>query len=114
MTARSRARCRPANTHKCTSPLVPQLEIGGKAVHIGGMCKGSGMIHPNMATMLGVVTCDASVEPELWRYMLRQATDDSFNAVSAGMGACALLAAATDLQELLAGATAPHAGRGQG
>ena len=60
-----------------------QLSIGGKQVNIGGMCKGSGMIHPNMATMLGVVTCDAEVEPEVWRSMLRAATDASFNAVSA-------------------------------
>jgi N-acetylglutamate synthase/N-acetylornithine aminotransferase len=59
-----------------------QVTIGGKQVHIGGMCKGSGMIHPNMATMLGVVTCDADVEPEVWRGMLRRACDASFNAVS--------------------------------
>lgn len=58
-----------------------QLNLGGKTVHLGGMCKGSGMIHPNMATMLGVVTCDAEVEPEVWRGMLRRATDASFNAV---------------------------------
>jgi hypothetical protein len=58
-----------------------QLAIGGKEVTIGGMCKGSGMIHPNMATMLGVVTCDADVEPGVWRSMLRAATDASFNAV---------------------------------
>jgi N-acetylglutamate synthase/N-acetylornithine aminotransferase len=63
----------------CTNP---QVTIGGKQVHIGGMCKGSGMIHPNMATMLGVVTCDADVEPEVWRGMLRRACDASFNAVS--------------------------------
>jgi N-acetylglutamate synthase/N-acetylornithine aminotransferase len=62
-----------------------QVEINGSTVHIGGMCKGSGMIHPNMATMLGVVTCDADVEPQLWRAMLLQATDDSFNAVSAAL-----------------------------
>jgi glutamate N-acetyltransferase/amino-acid N-acetyltransferase len=50
-------------------------------VHIGGMCKGSGMIHPNMATMLGIVTCDAAVEPAVWRDMLRRACEASFNAV---------------------------------
>eukprot|EP00882_Tetradesmus_deserticola_P016115 GHRQ01017191.1.p1 GENE.GHRQ01017191.1~~GHRQ01017191.1.p1 ORF type:complete len:475 (+),score=206.66 GHRQ01017191.1:72-1427(+) len=59
-----------------------QVTIGGKQVHIGGMCKGSGMIHPNMATMLGVVTCDADVEPEVWRGMLRRACDASFNAIT--------------------------------
>ncbi len=50
-------------------------------VSVGGMAKGSGMIHPNMATMLGVVTSDASVEPEVWRGILRRAVDASFNAV---------------------------------
>ncbi|WIA38269.1 hypothetical protein OEZ86_001609 [Tetradesmus obliquus] len=59
-----------------------QVTIGGVPVHIGGMCKGSGMIHPNMATMLGVVTCDADVEPEVWRGMLRRACDASFNAIT--------------------------------
>lgn len=60
-----------------------QVTVGGKPVQIGGMCKGSGMIHPNMATMLGIVTCDAAVEPAVWRDMLRRACDASFNAVSA-------------------------------
>jgi N-acetylglutamate synthase/N-acetylornithine aminotransferase len=59
-----------------------QVTIGGKPVHIGGMCKGSGMIHPNMATMLGIVTCDAAVDPAVWRDMLRRACEASFNAVS--------------------------------
>lgn len=59
-----------------------QVTIGGKPVHIGGMCKGSGMIHPNMATMLGIVTCDAAVDPAVWKDMLRRACEASFNAVS--------------------------------
>lgn len=58
-----------------------QVTIGGRTVSVGGMCKGSGMIHPNMATMLGVVTTDAEVDVEVWRGMLRRATDASFNAV---------------------------------
>jgi glutamate N-acetyltransferase/amino-acid N-acetyltransferase len=65
--------------------LLLQVTIGDQQVHVGGMCKGSGMIHPNMATMLGIVTCDAAVEPEVWRGMLRRACDASFNAVSAGL-----------------------------
>ena len=65
--------------------------IGGKAVNIGGMCKGSGMIHPNMATMLGVVTCDAAVEPEAWRAMVKRASIASFNSVSMCMRAGELL-----------------------
>ena len=36
-----------------------EIEIGGKTVTVGGMCKGSGMIHPNMCTMLGFITSDA-------------------------------------------------------
>jgi glutamate N-acetyltransferase/amino-acid N-acetyltransferase len=56
-------------------------------VRIGGMCKGSGMIHPNMATMLGVVTTDAAVAPQAWRAMLRAGCDASFNSVRALGGA---------------------------
>jgi len=51
-------------------------------VTVGGMAKGSGMIHPNMATMLAVVTCDASVAPGAWREMLARASDASFNAIT--------------------------------
>ena len=43
--------------------------------------KGSGMIHPNMATMLGVVTCDANVDVELWRALFKRAAVKSFNQV---------------------------------
>src|SRR5439155_5434824 len=51
-------------------------------VTIGGMAKGSGMIHPNMATMLAIVTTDAALEPALARSALRWATERSFNQVS--------------------------------
>ncbi len=44
--------------------VAVQIEIGGKTVTIGGMCKGSGMIHPNMCTMLGFVTTDANAFPK--------------------------------------------------
>ena len=76
------------------------VTIGGKPVSVGGMCKGSGMIHPNMATMLGVVTTDAEVDTEVWRGMLRRATDASFNAVrrfgrGAGLRSCWRLLAPT-------------------
>jgi glutamate N-acetyltransferase/amino-acid N-acetyltransferase len=47
-----------------------------------GMCKGAGMICPNMATMLGMVLTDAAVEPELWADILRRAVKASFNAVT--------------------------------
>lgn len=55
---------------------------GGHEIHIGGMCKGSGMIHPNMGTMLGFITTDAAITPELLHTALVNATQDSFNMVS--------------------------------
>jgi glutamate N-acetyltransferase / amino-acid N-acetyltransferase len=57
-------------------------EVDGRMVRVGGMCKGSGMIHPNMATMLGFVTCDAAVERGIWQQMVRDAADASFNAIT--------------------------------
>jgi glutamate N-acetyltransferase/amino-acid N-acetyltransferase len=59
-----------------------QIEIGGRTVKIGGMCKGSGMIHPNMATMLAYITTDALVEPGLMATMARPVADRSFNQVT--------------------------------
>lgn len=61
---------------------VVQTSIGGRPVRIGGIAKGSGMIHPNMATMLGVVTTDAAVAPSLWRGILQHGVAKSFNQVS--------------------------------
>lgn len=58
-----------------------QFELGGSTVTLGGVAKGSGMIHPNMATMLALLTCDADVEPQLWGAMLKRAVKKSFNAV---------------------------------
>src|SRR5205085_5106436 len=49
---------------------------------IGGMCKGSGMIHPNMATLLAYITTDAAVEPGLMAAMAKPVADRSFNQVS--------------------------------
>lgn len=59
-----------------------EVEIGGKTVTIGGMSKGSGMIHPNMATMLGVVTTDAAISKELLQEAVSQDVKDSFNMIS--------------------------------
>lgn len=47
--------------------------MGGRPVRVGGMCKGSGMIHPNMATMLSVLTCDAPVTADVWRPLVKRA-----------------------------------------
>ena len=59
-----------------------QVEIGGKTVTVGGMCKGSGMIHPNMCTMLGFVTTDVKISKELLQEALSQSIQDTFNMVS--------------------------------
>ncbi len=60
-----------------------QVEIGGAKVRVGGIAKGSGMIHPNMATMLSVITSDAAVEESLWQDIVRRGAINSFNQVSA-------------------------------
>jgi glutamate N-acetyltransferase/amino-acid N-acetyltransferase len=70
-----------------TTDLVPktiamETLLHDRPVRIGGIAKGSGMIHPNMATMLSFVTCDATVSPTLWRDMLRRAADRSFNQIT--------------------------------
>ncbi|MDX2099526.1 MAG: bifunctional ornithine acetyltransferase/N-acetylglutamate synthase [Leptolyngbyaceae cyanobacterium bins.59] len=67
-----------------TVPKTIALEtmLGDRPVRIGGMAKGAGMIHPNMATMLGFVTCDAAVSPPLWQQMLSRAADRSFNQIT--------------------------------
>ncbi|MCL2796482.1 MAG: bifunctional ornithine acetyltransferase/N-acetylglutamate synthase [Firmicutes bacterium] len=58
------------------------FDVGGRPVTIGGICKGSGMINPNMATMLAFLTTDADIAPELLAKMLKEAADASFNRVS--------------------------------
>lgn len=59
-----------------------QLELGGTLVTIGGMCKGSGMIHPNMCTMLSFVTTDAAISKELLQEALSQDIKDTYNMIS--------------------------------
>jgi glutamate N-acetyltransferase/amino-acid N-acetyltransferase len=59
-----------------------EASLGGRRVRIGGMAKGSGMIHPNMATMLGYLTCDAAVPAQVWQAMVSRAVDRSFNAIT--------------------------------
>jgi glutamate N-acetyltransferase/amino-acid N-acetyltransferase len=58
------------------------VEIAGTTVHLAGMCKGAGMIGPRMATMLCVITTDASLSPEAAQTALKIAVDDSFNCIS--------------------------------
>lgn len=59
-----------------------EFEIGGKTVRIAGIAKGSGMIHPNMATMLCFITTDAAVTSKVLKHALTQAVDVSFNMIS--------------------------------
>ncbi|MBQ3079909.1 MAG: bifunctional glutamate N-acetyltransferase/amino-acid acetyltransferase ArgJ [Clostridia bacterium] len=58
------------------------FEIGGKTVTVGGMAKGSGMIHPNMATMLVFITSDVSISPVMLKKALSEDVKKSFNMVS--------------------------------
>ena len=62
--------------------VVVQARIGGRVVTIGGMAKGSGMIHPNMATMLGYLTTDAAIAPAALQRALKSAVDQSFNCIT--------------------------------
>ncbi len=59
-----------------------EFEIGGKKVILGGMCKGSGMIHPNMATMLCFITTDIAIEKSLLQEALSEVVKDTFNMIS--------------------------------
>ena len=59
-----------------------EARLGDRVVRLGGMAKGSGMIHPDMATMLAFVTCDAGVDPQWWQRTLEAAAACSFNAVT--------------------------------
>lgn len=62
--------------------LAVQLTVDGKTITIGGACKGSGMIRPNMATMLAFVTTDASVNSNALHIALKQAVDRTFNRIT--------------------------------
>jgi glutamate N-acetyltransferase / amino-acid N-acetyltransferase len=70
-----------------TTDLVPKaahatVKLGSSAVRLGGIAKGSGMIAPNMATMLVFITTDAAISPAMLRLALRQAVNASFNRIS--------------------------------
>ena len=62
--------------------VAVKVTIGGKEVTIGGMCKGSGMIHPNMCTMLAFVTTDVNISKQLLQEALSADVQDTFNMVS--------------------------------
>ena len=69
-------------TDTISKQAAVQIEIGGRTVTIGGMCKGSGMIHPQMCTMLGFITTDTAISKELLQEALREDVADTFNMIS--------------------------------
>lgn len=69
-------------TDTCPKEIAVKLKIGGKTVTIGGMCKGSGMIHPNMCTMLAFITTDLAICKELLQEALSEVVKDTYNMVS--------------------------------
>ena len=69
-------------TDLVTKSIALETTLDGRPVRIGGICKGSGMIHPNMATLLAFVTCDAAISPQLWQQMVSRAADKSFNQIT--------------------------------
>lgn len=69
-------------TDTVSKEVAVEVMVDGKKVTIGGMCKGAGMIHPNMATMLCYVTTDCDIEKSLLQKMTSEIIDDSFNMIS--------------------------------
>ena len=69
-------------TDTFSKELAIRIDLGGKKAVIGGMAKGSGMIHPNMATLLSLVTTDAAISKECLQQALKSAVDKSFNMVT--------------------------------
>ncbi len=69
-------------TDTVNKEVAVSFNIGDKTVTLGGMSKGSGMIHPNMCTMLGFLTSDVSIDPFLLRKALSEVVEDTFNMIS--------------------------------
>ena len=69
-------------TDTISKQIAYEFEAGGKTAVIGGMCKGSGMIHPNMATMLCFITTDVAITKELLQEALSEEVQDTFNMIS--------------------------------
>ena len=69
-------------TDTVNKQIAVEFEIGGKTVTVGGMSKGSGMIHPNMCTMLGFITTDAVISKEALQKALRDDVKETYNMVS--------------------------------
>ena len=69
-------------TDTVNKEVAVEFSVGGKTVTIGGMCKGSGMIHPNMCTMLAFITTDAAITKEALQKALSEDVEDTYNMIS--------------------------------
>lgn len=69
-------------TDTVSKEIAFEFEAGGKKITIGGMCKGSGMIHPNMCTMLSFVTTDINISKELLTEAVKEDVKDTYNMIS--------------------------------
>lgn len=69
-------------TDLVTKTSQVSLKLNNKTVHIGGIAKGSGMIAPNMATMLSFITTDIAITPALLKHVLKRVADISYNRIS--------------------------------
>ena len=69
-------------TDTALKEVAVEFSVGGKTCHIGGIAKGSGMIHPNMATMLVFVTTDCAISPEMLEKAIKNDVKDTFNMIS--------------------------------
>jgi len=76
------AACAIMTTDTLPKEAAVEVELGGKTVTIAGMSKGSGMIHPNMCTMLAFVTTDAAISKELLQEAVSSSANDSYNMIS--------------------------------
>lgn len=65
-----------------TKEIAFKIKLGGKVVHIGGMAKGSGMVHPNMATMLSFITTDANISHEAMMAAMQESVVTTYNMIS--------------------------------
>ena len=76
------AACAIMTTDTKAKEAAVTFQVEGNTVTLGGMCKGSGMIHPNMCTMLGFLTTDLAISKELLQEALRENIVDTYNMVS--------------------------------
>ena len=86
LTNRSNAGSFTANAILTTDTFAKEgfieFEVDGREINMGGIAKGSGMIHPNMATMLAFIVTDIAIEPKLLKIMVKESVDKSFNMIT--------------------------------